>query len=120
MEQQLHSTLLELKSAKAIIALLREDINNANRPTPTAIQTPDQTVEAPGCNLTNQKWKTIRPNATNNNKSRTPVIVPTEYQCQHPNRFAPLSSHNVGTQAEVDNTCKIGTPASKSYNTTLQ
>ena len=56
--------------------------------------------------LTNQKWKTIRPNATNNKKSRTPVTVHTEYQFQHTNRFAPLSSHNLGTQAEVDNTCK--------------
>ena len=105
-EQQLHSTILELKSAKAIIALLREDTSNANRPTTSAIQMQDQPVEVPGCNLTNQKWKTVQPNATNNKKFCTPVTVHTEYQFQHPDHFAPLSSHNLGMQAEVDNMCK--------------
>jgi hypothetical protein len=78
-EQQLQATLLELKSAQAIISLLCEDIKYANHPSKKVIQMPVQTVETTGHDQANLKWKTVLCKNINNKRSRIPEAGKMKY-----------------------------------------
>jgi len=109
MEQQLHSTLLELKSTQAIISLLREDIRNAGQAASMDIQTPTQTVETTRYDQAIQPRKTVLHN-TNIKKSPVPKKVNMKYPYKSTNRLLPLTNLNRGTQAEENRTCKGDLP----------
>jgi hypothetical protein len=55
-KEKLHSALLELKSARTIISLLRDDINKANAPEATNIPKPSLPCESSGYEQTGDKW----------------------------------------------------------------
>jgi hypothetical protein len=75
-EKQLHSTLLELKSAEAIISLLHEDIKNASHATSSDLQTPPLTCETSGYDQANEKWSSVM---YNNKMKKNSCIKYNEY-----------------------------------------
>ena len=94
MEQQLHSALLELKSAEAIISLLREDIKNTTHVPTADLQPPAPSQETSecetnGCEQTSEKWTSI---VCKNNKMKVTCATNTMniQQFVSENRFAPL------------------------------
>jgi hypothetical protein len=73
MEKQLHSTLLELKSAEAIISLLGEDIKNVSHATSSDLHTPALNCESSGYDQINGKWTSVM-YINNKMKVRVPLI----------------------------------------------
>jgi hypothetical protein len=64
LEEQLYSALLELKSAEAIISLLREDVKNATHGSSADLQHPAPSYETSECETsgyeqTSEKWTSI-------------------------------------------------------------
>jgi hypothetical protein len=105
-DQLLQSTLIELKSAQAIISILREDIKHADHSAASCQQTMVHDIESLGDDQDNQNWKTILCKNTSNKQSCVPEVRKKQYPYLTVNRFAPLSNLNDGYDTEEDIICK--------------
>jgi hypothetical protein len=113
MQEQLHSMLLELKSAETIISLLREDVKNNALGSPA-----DRQCIAPSCvtsecvtsesGKTNEKWTSV---VCKNNKVKVTCDTNKDKVHHHlvsTNRFAPLATlpENQEEVIEHESSCK--------------
>ena len=105
LEQQLQFTLTELKSAQAIIALLREDIRHANLSSNMEMTSSPQPMELTGVNQDNQKWITVSYNNSHNINNHDSELVNVKNPYLTSNRFAPLINLNEDQQADPSTKC---------------
>jgi len=104
-EQQLQFTLTELKSAQAIIALLREDIRHANLSSNTEMSSSPQPTESTSVNHDNQKWITVSNINSYNINKRDSKLVNVKNPLLTSNRFAPLINLKEDQQAVPSTKC---------------
>jgi len=117
-DQLLQSTLIELKSAQAIISILREDIKHVDHRVASSQRSTVHDIESLGYDQDNQTWKTNLCNNTINKQSRVPEARKRQYHYLTANRFAPLSNLNDGYDIEEDIMCndkhsRISQPSKK-------
>jgi hypothetical protein len=106
-KEQLHTALLELKSARTIISLLRDDINKATAPDASSIPKPSPRLydlwpslscESSVCEQAGDKWIPVVHNFTHTHtqKVKTPTVtsIKTDQPIMSSNRFTPLSNLN--------------------------
>jgi hypothetical protein len=77
-KEQLHSVLLELKSARTIISLLQDDINKANAPQATNIPKSSLSHESSGYEQAGDKWIPVVHSLNKNKKTPTATTRNTE------------------------------------------
>ena len=127
MGKQLHSALLELKSAEAIISLLREDVKNT-----TLGSSADPQYLAPSCETsecetseyeqTSEKWTSV---VCKNSKIKVTCdrkMVNIQQHLVSTNRFAPLSTltENQEDMMEQASKCKRPQSINPTMESTLQ
>jgi len=101
-------SLLELKSARTIISLLREDINKANAPKATNLPKPSILCGSSGYEQAVGKWIPVVHSFNKRKKMPTVTSMSTEQSYVSSNRFTPLTNLNENDADEVNLTsnCK--------------
>jgi hypothetical protein len=104
-KEQLPSALLELKCARTIISLLRDDINKGNAPETTKFPKPSPPCELSGYEQAGDKWIPVVRSCNKNKQPPTVTSMTTVQSHMSSNRFTPLTSLNESHADEVSLTC---------------
>jgi hypothetical protein len=101
MKEQLHSAVLELKSAKTTISFLREDINKATASEATNLPKPSLLFGSSGYEQAGSKWISVVHSFSKRKKTPTVTSVTTEQFYRYSNRFTPLTNLKKNQDDEV-------------------